>query len=76
MFKGEGSYLCDFVTATITKTKQKQNKTKKQKQTNKQTNKKTPNNFNPGLYSDIYRSISFRFGMMIGTTKIYILKLV
>ena len=30
-------------------------------------------NFNVGLYSDIYRPISFKLGMMIETTKLYIL---
>ena len=30
-------------------------------------------NFNVGLYSDIYRQISFEFSVMIKTTKLYIL---
>ena len=29
--------------------------------------------FNVGLYSDIYRSVSFRLGMVIETTKVYVL---
>ena len=32
-----------------------------------------PRNFHVGLYSDIYRPISFKLGMMIETTKFYIL---
>ena len=30
-------------------------------------------NFNIGLYSYIYRSISFRLGVMLETTKLYVL---
>ena len=39
---------------------------KKNKQTNKQ-------NFYVGLYSDVYRPISFKLGLIIETTKLYIL---
>ena len=38
--------------------------------------KNNKTNLNIGLYSDIYRLISFKFGLMIKTTKLYILILV
>ena len=35
--------------------------------------KKNPPNFNIGLYLDIYRTLSFKLGLMTKTTKFYIL---
>ena len=63
--QGREPYLYDFV-----KNKQTNKQTKNKTKQNKQTNKK-PKHFNVGLYSDIYRWVSFKLSMMIKTTRLF-----
>ena len=64
IFEGESRTYVISSKKTTNKTKLVRHKKGKEKQTNKQKNK---NN----LHSDIYRPISFKFGMVIDSVELY-----